>query len=318
MSAKEGRLLKLYEEDLAARYSPRTSETYLWHVRVFLGWLKDKGLALHEVRPEDLRRYQSGLYAGSKEDGRPFSTAAISLRLASVKNLFRFLLRRGYAVFDPSASIELPRLEKRLPRVILTEAEAARIVSAPKGRSPHALRDRAILETLYGTGIRIGELLALTPADVDTEERVLRVVRGKGGKDRHLPLTETAARAIEAYLVHGRASLAARLKGARATWSRPRGERGEWLFLGGWGGKLHRATVGEVVRTWAKKAGIRKRVTCHTFRHSVATHLLRGRADIRHIQVLLGHGSLSTTERYTHVEMGDLRRVVERAHPRGK
>ncbi len=319
LSTKVERIVRLYEEDLLARHAARTAETYLFHVRTLFGWLAAQGVALHDVRPQDLARYQSSLYAGTRQDGRPFSAAYIGLHLASVKNLFRFLLRRGYLVFDASTAIELPRIEKRLPRVILTEAEASRVVTAPRARSPLALRDRAILETLYATGIRVGELVSLQPSDVDTEERVLRVVRGKGGKGRNLPLTEAASRAIEAYLVKGRGALLARKRAALATWGRPRhGGRGEWLFVGAWGGRLHRAAVGEIVKEWAKKAGIRKRVTCHTFRHSVATHLLRGRADIRHIQVLLGHGSLSTTERYTHVEMGDLRRVVERAHPRGK
>jgi integrase/recombinase XerD len=318
VSAKEESLLRLYEEDLSARYSPRTCETYLGCVRVFVAWLKAHALALHEVRSEDLRRYQSDLYAVRKGDSRPLSAAAISLRLVAVKNLFRFLVRRSYAVFDPSTVLELPRLEKRLPRVILTEAEAARVVTAPRGRSPLALRDRAILETLYATGLRVTELVQLTPADADTEERVLRVVRGKGGKGRYLPLTEVAVRALEAYLLRGRGALVARREAARATWGRPRGDRGDWLFLGAWGGKLHRASVEEVVRSWAKKTRIKKHVTCHTFRHSVATHLLRGGADIRHIQALLGHVSLSTTERYTHVEMRDLKRVVERAHPRGR
>jgi len=231
-----------------------------------------------------------------------------------VKTLFRFLVRRGLMLFDLSSSIELPRTEKRLPRVILSEREAKRVVTAPRGSDPLVLRDRAMLETLYGTGIRVNELVELKPADVDTEDRVLRVVSGKGRKDRNVPLTEATARAIERYLVEGRPALLG-LRGGR----RLAHEASAWLFLGNrQAKKLHRAAVGDVVKQWSAKAKVKKNVSCHTFRHSIATHLLRNGADIRQIQALLGHASLSTTERYTHVALSDLRRVVERAHPRGR
>ena len=179
------------------------------------------------------------------------------------------------------------------------------MLDAVRGKSPKVLRDRAILETLYATGMRVAELCALRVSDVDTEDLLVRIVMGKGRKDRNVPLTPAAGRAIDAYLMLGRAKLLART---------PRKE----LFVGERGAKLHRAVVNKLILPWAKKAGIKKHVTCHTFRHSVATHLLRNRADIRHIQVLLGHASLKTTERYTRVEIEDLKRVVARAHPRGR
>jgi site-specific recombinase XerD len=189
--------------------------------------------------------------------------------------------------------------------VILTKDEAARLLDAVHGRSPRELRDRAILETLYGTGIRVGELVALTPQDVDTEERTLRVVLGKGRKGRAVPLTVTAARAIAAYLASGRAQLL-------------RHPSTPWLFVSDWGMQSRDSTLNAMIKAYAQAAGIKKRVSCHTLRHSIATHLLRGRADIRHIQVLLGHRSLQITERYTRVEIADLREVVARAHPRGR
>jgi integrase/recombinase XerD len=311
VSAADRRLLTLFEEAVSVRFAERTAEHYLSDARVFLMWLARQGLSLKDVRPDDLRRYQGELVARRGPKGRPFASATIALRLFAVKALFRFLTRRGVALFDPSSAIELPRVEKRLPRVILSEAEARRIVTAPRGASPLALRDRAILETLYATGVRASELIRLCPADVDTEERVLRVVLGKGRKDRNLPLTAPAARAIESYLARGRGALLG---------SHPReGPRAkDRLFLCPSGRPLTRTSLSRVVRQWARAARVAKRVTCHTFRHSVATHLLRRRADIRHIQALLGHASLSTTERYTHVEISDLRRVVERAHPRGR
>ena len=297
------RLLALFEEDVTVRYAARTAEHYLADARAFLAWLSERHVDLVNVRPEDVSRYHGELYA-ARLDGHPYATSTIQIKLIAIRTLFRFLVRRGYLLFDPSSGIELPRTDKRLPRVILSQAEARRLVTAPRGRGPLDLRDRAMLETLYGTGIRVNELIELAPADVDAQERTLRVVEGKGQKDRIVPLTRAAARAIAAYVTRGRRELL-----------RP---QSRWLFLGRRGGKLHRAQVGVVVKAWAKKAGIRKNVSCHTFRHSVATHLLRGRADIRQIQALLGHGSLSTTERYTHVEISDLKRVVERAHPRGR
>jgi integrase/recombinase XerD len=305
VSARTRRLLRLYEEDLAARYAPRTAPHYLAQVRPFLAWLLELGVELSEAKPRDLLAYQSALYAFRRPDGRPYSAAYQANRLVVLKHLFRFLYRRGYLLYDPAADLELPRLDKRLPRVILTPREAKKVIEAPDTNTPQGLRDRAILETLYATGIRVSELSNLTPYHVDTDERVLKVVLGKGRKDRNVPLTRAAAQAIEAYLVKGRPKLLG-----------PR--RARFLFLQDRGGKLDRATAARIVSAWARKAGLKKHVTPHVFRHTLATHLLRGRADIRHIQALFGHASLATTQRYTRVEVSDLREVVERAHPRGR
>ena len=302
VSAPERRLFRLFVEDIETRYAERTAEHYMADASAFLTWIAAKGIALGDVRPRDLQRYQGELYAVRRKE-KPYASSTIQTKLVAVKTLFRFLVRRQALLMDPSAQLELPRTEKRLPRLILTEGEARRIVAAPKGRSPLELRDRAILETLYATGMRVGELVRLKPDDVDTEARLVRIVEGKGRKDRNVPLTTAAAQAIARYLAAGRPTLA---------------RTEPWLFLGKRGGRLHRAQVGSIVNAWAKTARVKKPVSCHTFRHSTATHLLRGGADIRQIQALLGHGSLSTTERYTHVEVSDLRRVVERAHPRGR
>lgn len=303
LSPSEAKLFRSFVEDAETRYAARTAEHYVADVREFLAHLSANETAIADVRAEDLQRYQGGLYAATKRNGRPYAASTIQTKLVAVKTFFRFLVRRKALLFDPSAQLELPRVEKRLPRSVLTETEAHRIVTAPRGRSPLVLRDRAILETLYGTGMRVGELIKLRPEDVDTEGQLVRIIEGKGRKDRNVPLTTAAARAIAAYLTHGRPSLR---------------QREPWLFLAERGKRLHRARVGGFVKAWAKAAGVKKNVSCHTFRHSMATHLLRGRADIRQIQALLGHRSLSTTERYTHVEVSDLRRVIERSHPRGR
>jgi len=304
-STKLARLLRLYEEHLQVRHAARTVLAYMADVRAFLTWLEAKGVELTGVRTQDLLAYQTELYTARKKDGKPYSTSIQTNRLSAVKSFFRFLYRRGFMLHDPAAAVDYPRAEVRLPRGILTKQEARKMVEAPDTRSPSGLRDRAILETLYATGIRVGELKRLMLSDVDTEERVLRVVMGKGGKDRNLPLTRPAASAIERYLLDARP----KLRGAK---------RGALLFMSPRGGALHASTANDIVHAWAKKAGIKRVVTCHTFRHSVATHLLKGGADIRHIQALLGHASLQATERYTHVEVSDLMEVIRRAHPRGK
>jgi integrase/recombinase XerD len=302
---KLARILKLYEDHLQVRHAARTVPAYMADVRVFLAWLEEKDVVLTDVRTHDLLAYQTDLYVARKKDGRPYSTSIQVNRITAVKSFFRFLYRRGFMLHDPAAAVEYPRTELRLPRSILTKQEARKLVEAPDTKNPAGRRDRAILETLYATGIRVSELKRLTLQDVDTEERVLRVVLGKGGKDRNVPLTRAAAAAIEAYLLDARE----KLRGAR---------RSTLLFLAPRGGLLHASTANDIVHAWAKKIGIKRTVTCHTFRHSVATHLLKGGADIRHIQVLLGHASLQATERYTRVEVSDLMEVIRRAHPRGK
>jgi integrase/recombinase XerD len=299
------RLLALYEDNLSLRHAARTVTSYLADLRAFLAWLDGRGVALVDVRTQDLLAYQTDLYAARKKDGKPYSSSVQTNRLSAMKSFFRFLYRRSYMLHDPAAAVEYPRAEVRLPRGILTRQEARKLVEAPDRKTLAGLRDRAILETLYATGIRVTELRHLTLQDVDTEERILRVVSGKGGKDRNVPLTRAAASAVETYVLAARP----KLRGAR---------RSALLFLAPRGGAMHVATVNDVVHRWAKASRIKRPITCHTFRHSVATHLLKGGADIRHIQALLGHASLQATERYTRVEVSDLMEVIRRAHPRGK
>jgi integrase/recombinase XerD len=304
-SARTQRLLRLFEDQLRVRHTAKVAHDVLHAVRVFLAWLADRGVALASVRSEDLAAYQSAVMALRRADGAPYSSGNVAHRIGAVKALYRFLFRAGYLLTDPSGVLEYPRREERLPRGVLTREETRKIVEAPDTSTPLGLRDRGILETFYATGIRASELADLKCGDVDTEDRLLRVVLGKGKKDRNVPLTRAAAEAIEAYLRDGRPHVAGATKTLR-------------LFLARRGGRMHDSLLNDLVRAAARKAGIEKHATCHTLRHSVATHLLKGGADIRHIQALLGHSSLSTTERYTHVEISDLSRVLRRAHPRGR
>jgi integrase/recombinase XerD len=309
------RLVRLFEDDAALRYGERTVTEYVAHVRAFLGWAEAKGLTLTGMKREDLAAYQSELFALRRSDGRPYSAGFQANRFSALKSFFSFLTRRLLVLRDPMAGLERPRLETRLPRTILTPREARRIIEAPRARTPVELRDRAILETLYATGIRASELIQLSPFDVDTEERTLRVVRGKGGKDRNVPLTPPAATAIENYFTKSRPQLLATTRTGSGVYPAKASKR---LFVSPRGGVLYRATLDKIIHRWTRQSGVKKRVTAHTFRHSVATHLLKHGADIRHIQALLGHEGLTTTERYTHVEISDLQAVVRRAHPRGR
>jgi integrase/recombinase XerD len=302
---KTSRLLKLFEDYCLVRFAEGTAHGYVRAVRSFLDWLRDRAVPLVDVRTADIEAYQADVCALRKKDGTPYSVDLQVHRLSSVKTLFRFLYQRGYVLTDPSAPVAYPRRELRLPRGVLSREETRKLVEAPDTSTPMGLRDRAILETFYGTGIRAGELAKLKTIDVDTEDKVLRVVLGKGAKDRNVPLTRAAAEAIEAYLLHGRP----KIRGA---------VRSPWLFLALRGGRMYPDLLNGVVQAAAKKTGLEKHATCHTLRHSVATHLLKGGADIRHIQKLLGHRSLQSTERYTHVEVSDLSKVLRRAHPRGR
>src|SRR3972149_5440190 len=208
MSTKTRRLLRLYEDELHLRFASSTRKSRLSVLGSFLRWLVLRGLEVSDVRTEGLQAYQNELHAVRRADGRPLSLGHQLSCLCAIRSFFRFLYRRGLLLHNPAAAIELPRQENRLPRTILTPSEARRILDAPKKpQTARELRDRAILETFYATGIRSSELSQLRLYDVDTEERVLRVTQGKGRKDRHVPLTPQAARSIEAYLVHGRSQL---------------------------------------------------------------------------------------------------------------
>jgi integrase/recombinase XerD len=299
------KLLRLFEDQLFASYAEKTAKDTLRSTRRFLVWLEERGVGLVEARTADIEAYQAHVCTLRQKDGTPYSIPEQHHRIAVVKKLFRFLCRRGYVLSDPSGPVEYPRPEKRLPRGVLARDEARKLVEAPELSTPLGLRDRAILEVFYGTGIRAGELAKLKTTDVDIEDRILRVLLGKGRKDRNVPLTRAAAEAVERYLVDGRP----RIRGA---------VHSRWLFLALRGGRMYDSLLNNVVQDAAKKAGIEKHVTCHTLRHSCATHLLKGGADIRYIQALLGHACLGSTERYTQVEISDLSKVVRRAHPRGR
>jgi integrase/recombinase XerD len=286
-------------------YSPCTIRDYAKVLRDFSRYLQTEDVGeLASVTGETMYRYQLHVYQETYK-GKRLSLETQRGRLVAVRSFFRYLLRRGRVLSDPSSGLELPRQKKGLPRGIMTAREVNKILAQPDLDTPMGLRDRAMLETFYSTGARTSELQNLTVHDADLGRGELRIEEGKGRRGRVVPLGEVAAHYVGRYLERGRPTLAG---------VRPDAEG--WLFLSRYGEKLESGGVNLRIRAYLRQAGIVKRVTAHGFRHTCATHMLRGGAGIRHIQALLGHRSLETTQRYTRVEMGDLKREHRRTHPR--
>jgi len=232
-----------------------------------------------------------------------YRASTVTRTLSAVRSFHRFLLREGSAERDPTLGLVRPRLPRALPRPLSVD-EILRLLDAPDASTPTGLRDRAILELLYGAGLRISELTGLDVDDVDIDDGAVRVL-GKGGKEREVPLGRYGRESIGAYLTRARPSLAT---------SRSRSA----LFLNHRGGRLTRQGCAGALASHVKTAGIDRRVTLHTLRHSFATHLLEGGADVRVVQELLGHASVATTQIYTLVTKEHLREVYYSSHPRAR
>ena len=294
-----------WREYLSVRgYAQRTVDTYGAELKPFLGFLDSNGIAeLSSVTRETLEAYRLHLFGLEGRTRRPLTLKTQAVRLGAVLSFFRFLYRERFLVVDPGREMELPRVPAALPPAVLTEAEVVRLVEAPPADTPAGLRDRAILEVLYSSGLRNSELSALTVDELDLERSQLRIVSGKGGKHRVVPLGEPAREAVEAYLRAGRPWLAKLPGQAR-------------VFVSARGRALTREALAVIVARAAVAAGLTQRVTPHLLRHACACHMLAHRASLRHIQELLGHASLNTTQRYTRLELSDLRKVHRRCHPR--
>ncbi|MEV6695095.1 site-specific tyrosine recombinase XerD [Micromonospora sp. NPDC051196] len=268
---------------------------------------------LTAVSAAEIERHLAGLRAG--DDGHPPLAASSAARAASaVRGLHRFALREGLATADPSRDVRPPTPPRRLPRALSLDdvvrlLDAAGPVQAAGDTAPLALRDRALLEFLYGTGARISETIGLAVDDVDLTDAVVQL-RGKGGRDRLVPIGGYALRALAAYLVRARPGLVAAGRGTPA------------IFLNARGGPLTRQGAWTILRRAAQRAGLPvdgpQAVSPHTLRHSYATHLLDGGADVRVVQELLGHASVTTTQVYTLVTVDRLREVYATAHPRAR
>ena len=267
--------------------------------------LREKGVReLRDVREAHLASFAVRLRESMTPRGTPLSATSRAIYLQRVKSFFASRARQGLLLRNPAAELVLPG-SAPLPRVVLSVRQAARLMDAPPADTNTGRRDRAILETFYGTAIRRGECARLDVQDLDLGERTLLVRNGKGGKDRLVPVPGRAAIALAGYLRDVRPELVVH-PGERA------------LFLTAWRGRrLSQGSVSFLLRRHAQAAGIPS-VHPHALRHACATHLLRGGADVRHVQAILGHKKLQTTSLYTRVVVEDLREVLERAHPRGR
>ncbi|TWU64801.1 MULTISPECIES: tyrosine recombinase XerC [Crateriforma] len=250
-----------------------------------------------DLSPQQLRTFQAAL----TEAG--YARATISRKLASLRSFYRFAMREGMATSNPAKPLRNPRRQRKLPHVLSTD-EVGRLLLAPPDADPAGLRDRAILETMYSAGLRVSELVGIRDGDIDPHEQIVRV-RGKGRKERISPLGSFALRAIDRY--------------ARVRVRDPKVEqlgREAPVFVNRFGRNLTTRSVGRMLEKYIGLADLDSRTSPHTLRHSFATHLLDRGADIRSVQELLGHKSLSTTQIYTHVSAAGLRQIYEKAHPR--
>ena len=229
--------------------------------------------------------------------------STLARNISSIRSYHAFLIAEGWAEANPAELVELPKQTRRLPEVLTVE-EVERILDEPDRKTPVGLRDRAILECLYATGMRVSELVSLTRQQLVSELQLVRVI-GKGSKERLIPIGKPALQSLSEYL-----------KSARPLFTRINKETDDKLFLNQRGGPLSRMGVYNIVRKTAKDAGIKKKVYPHIFRHSFATHLLEGGADLRDVQEMLGHVSIITTEIYTHVDRTLLQRTYDAYHPR--
>jgi len=292
--------------------SRNTLDAYRTDLLQFGRFLAERDLSALDAKPSDVADFLEALAkggavgnAGSAPGGAaprpPASPATIHRKSACLRSFYRHLRRDGLLDTDPTATLSTPRRSRKLPHV-LTRGEIEKLLSQPRGTEPAALRDRALLELMYACGLRASEAIGLELMDVDIQEGVLRA-RGKGSKERLVPIGQAALRALGMYLERGRPAL---VKGAPEA----------HLFVNFRGGQLTRQGLYKIVRRHAVTAGLADRMSPHTLRHTFATHLLAGGCDLRSVQEMLGHADVSTTQLYTHLSSERLKDVYFRAHPR--
>lgn len=280
--------------------SPHSLAAYRRDLALYGTYLRAAGISEPlAADADDLAGFVAWLRAKRTAAGRPYAPSTVARTLVSVRGLHRFLVREGLAARDPSTQVTGPRARRPLPKALSLD-QVERLLAAPAGDDPTALRDRAMLELLYAAGLRISELVALDVDDVDTTRRSVRCI-GKGDLERIVPLGRTAAAAVDAWLVRGRAAFA---------------PTSAALFCNQRGGRLTRQGGWKIIKRHADTVGLGATVSPHTLRHSFATHLLDGGADVRVVQELLGHANVNTTQIYTLVSRTRLRAVYDRAHPR--
>jgi integrase/recombinase XerD len=299
--------VKRYIEALRTKnYSERTLETRQVYLLAFCRWCEERSITRpQEVTKPMLERYQRHLFHFRRSNGRPLTFQTQHKRLVQIRMYFKWLTRQNVLLWNPASELELPKLEHRLPRYVLTEAEAEKVLAQPDVSDPLGLRDRAILEVFYSTGIRRMELVRLFVSDIDRERGTMIVRQGKGKKDRTVPIGERAAAWVEKYMLEARRALVV-----------PPDEG--VLFLTQEGRPLDANRLTHDVREYVVRAETGKKGACHLFRHTMATVMLENGADIRFIQEMLGHVELSTTQIYAQVSIRQLKAVHALTHPGAK
>lgn len=258
-------------------------------------------------RPDQLTQtmaegYQNHLYHHRKIDGKPLTIGTQRGRMTIVKTFYRWLVKANYLHYSPWENVEFPSLPRQLPRAVLSEEEMEKVLLQPDLNTPVGLRDRAMMETLYSTGVRRNEILNIKTHDLDRYRGLLRINQGKGNKDRIIPIGDRALHWIESYLDQSRPELVKRVSE-------------ETLFISHFGKMLSRTQLTKRLGAYVRQTGLGKPGSVHIFRHTTATLMLENGADIRHIQALLGHEDLSTTQIYTHVAITHLKDVHSKTHP---
>ncbi len=285
--------------------SDNSLSSYRNDLKRYAGFMESRGkTGLNEVSRAEVRTYFRWLFdAGLRQ-------SSIARNFSAVKNLHRFLVFRKMAEADPTANLDRPKPSKKLP-VVLNGEEVGKLIQSPDTGSDLGVRDRAIIETLYATGVRVSELVNLKKRDLIKSENIIRVF-GKGSKERIVPIGDIALEWIERYDSSVRSKL--QKKAALA------GKAGshDFLFVNARGGKLSRISVWRMLQKYARAANIKQQIHPHTLRHTFATHLLEGGADIRAVQEMLGHSDIGTTQIYLHLDRNYLKEVLDKFHPRGK
>jgi integrase/recombinase XerD len=284
-------------------YSEETVVHRETHLRGFIAWCDERGVSRpQEVTRPILERYQRYLFLYRKANGEALSGRSQHMRLVPVKLWFRWLVKQNRILSNPAADIDMPRVEKRLPKHILSAEEAERVLNVPDVSSALGIRDRAILETFYSTGIRRAELVNLHVHDIDPDRGTVMIREGKGKRDRLIPIGARALAWIRKYLddVRPQLSLA--------------DDEGV-LFLAVTGESIGTRSMGLMVSEYIKRSGVNKSGSCHLFRHTMATLMLENGADVRFVQVMLGHAQLTSTQIYTQVAIRALKEIHTATHP---
>lgn len=282
-------------------YADGTGRAYRAIVNEFIRYIEENERIddFQQVDKHVIGRYRAHLYS----DERDLGLASQSSHIIGLRSFFRWLEKEGHIFHDPTSTVDLPKRIVRICRDTFKEHEIDQLLSCIEIESKQGLRDKAMIELLYATGIRSGELCKLTVYDVEIENRVLRIRHGKGNKDRVLPVGEIAMGYIEEYLRHSRPKFMNAGKMPS-------------LFVNRRGNPMKPGMIPRIVQKYAKRAGLKRYVCAHMIRHTTATHMLRHGANVRAVQALLGHESLATTQIYTHADASDLKRVHRATHPR--